>query len=137
MAYSSVKGKKYQLIQTTKHVIIYCGTVVTEVYDALARYAHKDKIAVMAVTSPDMLYRGYNSEGEDSHISHMLAVLKRDVKVVTVQDAHPASLSWIGSVRGHKVTSLGVSTFGQSGDCIDLFKEYAIDGDSILRAIEK
>jgi pyruvate dehydrogenase E1 component len=118
-------------------VLVYCGTVVTEVLDALARYKNKDKIAVLAVTSPDMLYRGFNSDGDASHVSQLLAGVKKDARIVTVHDAHPASLSWIGSVRGHRVTSLGVSAFGQSGDCIDLFKEYEMDGDAILRALNK
>ncbi len=109
---------------------------MTEVLDAISRYEGKDNIAVLAVTSPDLLYRGFNSEGDDSHIARLLDMVKMDARIVTVHDAHPASLAWIGSVSGHKVKALGVSRFGQSGDCIDLFKEYEIDGDSILRAIK-
>jgi pyruvate dehydrogenase E1 component len=32
-----------------------------------------------------------------------------------VIDGHPATLAWLGSVRGHRVEALGVEHFGQTG----------------------
>ena len=42
-------------------------------------------------------------------------------EMVTVIDGHPATLSWLGSVHGHRVMPLGVTRFGQSGDLPDLY----------------
>ncbi len=49
-------------------------------------------------------------------------------------DGHPATLGWLGSVRGQKVVSLGVESFGQTGDLPDLYRAYGIDTDAILDA---
>ena len=38
----------------------------------------------------------------------------------------------MGSVHGHRVRSLGVNSFGQSGDLIDLYEKYQIDTESIV-----
>ena len=54
--------------------------------------------------------------------------------IVTVLDGHPATLSWLGSVAGHRVRSLGVDAFGQCGNTTDLYREYGIDADVICRA---
>ena len=35
---------------------------------------------------------------------------------------------------GHRVKPLGVQTFGQTGDLVDLFAYYGIDADSIVNA---
>ena len=61
----------------------------------------------------------------------LLAGVPRDAKLVTVIDGHPATLSWLGAVHGHRVTPLGVSEFGQTGDLIDLYRHYGIDADAI------
>ena len=41
--------------------------------------------------------------------------------LITVVDAHPATLSWLGAVDRHRVIPLGVDRFGQSGDIPDLY----------------
>jgi Pyruvate dehydrogenase complex, dehydrogenase (E1) component len=41
------------------------------------------------------------------------------------------TLSWLGSVYGHKTLPLGVDRFGQTGNINDLFKEFTIDSESI------
>jgi len=41
------------------------------------------------------------------------------------------TLSWLGSVFGHKTIPLGVDRFGQTGNIKDLFTEFAIDSNSI------
>jgi pyruvate dehydrogenase E1 component len=60
--------------------------------------------------------------------------LAPDAGLVTILDGHPAALSWIGGVRGHRVRPLGVEHFGQSGDIPDLFERYRIDAAAILDA---
>jgi pyruvate dehydrogenase E1 component len=54
--------------------------------------------------------------------------------MVTVIDAHPATLSWLGAVAQHRVFPLGVEHFGQSGDIPDLYRVYGLDSDAILAA---
>ena len=43
------------------------------------------------------------------------------------------TLSWIGSIYGHKTIPLGVNSFGQTGKVDDLFKEFEIDSKSISK----
>ena len=54
--------------------------------------------------------------------------------IVTVLDGHPATLSWLGGVCGHRVQPLGVSDFGQSADVNDLYAAHGIDEAAIVRA---
>ena len=53
---------------------------------------------------------------------------------MTVVDGHPAALSWIGSVAGHKVRPLGVDRFGQCGTVSDLYRAYGLDAEAIEAA---
>jgi pyruvate dehydrogenase E1 component len=62
----------------------------------------------------------------------MLSRLSPHAGLVTVQDGHPASLSWIGSASGRRVYPLGVAGFGQSGDLPDLYRTYGIDAEAII-----
>jgi pyruvate dehydrogenase E1 component len=54
--------------------------------------------------------------------------------LVTVIDASPSTLSWLGSVAGHKTYALGIDRFGQSGDINDLYREYNLDTEAIVDA---
>jgi len=67
-------------------------------------------------------------------VERLLAPLAPDAGLVTVLDGHPATLSWLGAVRGHAVQALGVEHFGQSGDIPDLFRKYRLDSEAILDA---
>ena len=71
-----------------------------------------------------------------SHIEKLLASLSRDCGLVTVIDGHPASLGWLGSVRGHRVEALGVEHFGQTGTIGDLYRHHGIDANAIIDAAE-
>ena len=42
--------------------------------------------------------------------------------------------NWLGSVAGQRVVPLGVERFGQSGDIVDLYREYGIDADAVVDA---
>ena len=88
----------------------------------------------MAVTSPDRLYGDWRQNGRHSHLAKLLAGLGRGARLVTVLDGHPAALSWIGSIAGHRVRPLGVDRFGQCGDVRDLYRAYGIDAEAIEAA---
>ncbi len=97
---------------------------------------------LLAVTSADRLHAGWQAarrarrHGEDavSHVEGLLAPLARDARIVTVVDGHPATLSWLGSVRGHRTEALGVEHFGQTGTIDDLYRHYGLDPATIVRA---
>jgi pyruvate dehydrogenase E1 component len=64
----------------------------------------------------------------------LLAPLAAAAALVTVVDAHPATLSWLGGVKQHRIYPLGVDRFGQSGDIPDLYRAYGLDADAIIEA---
>ena len=64
----------------------------------------------------------------------MLGELGRGAGLVTIADAAPASLSWLGGVLGQRVAPLGVDRFGQTGNLADLYAAYRLDGAAITEA---
>ncbi|HYD36550.1 MAG TPA: transketolase, partial [Allosphingosinicella sp.] len=124
--------------------LVYCGALAPE---ALAAWeALKDDLpglGLLAVTSPDLLHRGWSERrrgrwsGEGaapSHVERLLAPLSPGAGLVTLLDGAPASLSWLGGVLGHRVSPLGVERFGQTGSLPDLYREYRLDADSLVEA---
>ena len=71
-----------------------------------------------------------------SHIEKLLAPLPRDCGIVSVIDGHPATLGWLGSVRGQRLEALGVERFGQTGSIGDLYRTSGIDANAIIDAAE-
>jgi pyruvate dehydrogenase E1 component len=96
----------------------------------------------LAITSPDLLHRGWTTaqaarwggERKPSHIEHLLSALAPSAGLVTIADAAPASLSWLGGVLGQRVAPLGVEKFGQTGSLADLYAAYRLDGSAIAEA---
>ena len=66
--------------------------------------------------------------------SNLLSQLGRNAGLVTIADAAPASLSWLGGVLGQRVAPLGVERFGQTGNLADLYAAYRLDGAAITEA---
>jgi pyruvate dehydrogenase E1 component len=100
-------------------------------------------LGLLAVTSPDLLHRGWTAaqaarwhgQRRPSHIERFLARLSPSAGLVTLADAAPASLSWLGGVLGQRVAPLGVEKFGQTGGLADLYAVYRLDGDAITEAV--
>jgi pyruvate dehydrogenase E1 component len=100
-------------------------------------------LGLLVVTSPDLLHRGWTAaqaarwggERKPSHAEQLLSRLSRNAGLVTMADAAPASLSWIGGVLGQRVAPLGVEKFGQTGNLADLYATYRLDGDAITEAV--
>lgn len=124
--------------------IVFAGAVAQE-----ARQAHDELLedvpgaGLLAVTSADRLHASWLATqaarvsgvaAGAAHAERLLGALAPDAALVTVADAHPAALSWLGAVRGQRAYPLGVSHFGQSGDIPDLYREHGIDVDAILGA---
>ena len=124
--------------------IVYAGAVAPEASEAHAAITESSPGAgLLAATSPDRLYRGWSSAqrarrsgnvGVASHVEILLGSLAPDARIVTVIDGHPATLGWLGSVRGQRVEPLGVDRFGQSGSLPDLYREHGIGAEAILEA---
>ena len=124
--------------------IVYTGAVAPEAIEAHGAVTASDSGAgLLAVTSADRLYRGWTAAlrarrrrlaGVASHVETLLAPLAHDARIVTVVDGHPATLGWLGSVRGQRVDPLGVDRFGQSGSLPDLYREHGIDAEAIVDA---
>ena len=74
---------------------------------------------------------------DSPHIMAVLSKLDENAAIITVQDGHPASLSWIGAASRRKVYSLGLTEFGQSGNLPDLYHTYGIDADAIIQMAAK
>ena len=100
-------------------------------------------LGLLSVTSPDLLHRGWTAaqaarwggERKPSHIEKLLSQLGRNAGLVTIADAAPASLSWMGGVLGQRVAPLGVERFGQTGNLADLYAAYRLDGAAITEAV--
>lgn len=129
-------------------VIAYSGALAPEAEAAYEEIVKTHpKAGLMAITSLDRLYNEWQDlerlrlKGEDksqmAHVENLLKPLKDNARIVTVIDGHPAALAWLGGVRGHAVAPLGVNSFGQSGDLIDLYNTYQIDKDAIVTAAKR
>ena len=100
-------------------------------------------LGLLAVTSPDLLHRGWTGAQaarwrggrQPSHVEQLLSALAPTAGLVTLADAAPASLSWLGGVLGQRVAPLGVEKFGQTGSLADLYAAYRLDGDAITEAV--
>jgi len=124
--------------------IIYMGAIAPEAKQAFDELlTEMPDAGLLAVTSADHLYSDWQKvktarqKGDKSaraHIENILMSLSPSAGLVTVVDGYPASLSWLGGVLGHRVEGLGVTSFGQSGDSIDLYDHYRIDANAILDA---
>jgi pyruvate dehydrogenase E1 component len=118
--------------------IVYCGAVAPEALTAhQAILEDAPGAGLLAVTSPGSLYRDWQDSlraGRPGVAERLLARLRPGAALVTVADAHPAALSWLGAVARMPIVPLGVARFGQSGDIPDLYREYGIDAEAIIDA---
>ena len=127
-------------------VIAYTGAVAPEAIAAAGLMAEDRRdVGLLAITSADRLNAGWTAAqrarergalGARSLVERLMADVPRDCGVVTVLDGHPATLAWLGSVHGHRVRSLGVEHFGQTGSLGELYRHYGIDAQAIMRAGE-
>ncbi len=92
---------------------------------------------LLAVTSPDQLHKNWLSAeqgAEEFHLARLFSEVPQNAGIVTVCDAHPATLSWLGASLVREVVPLGVEGFGQSADLPDLYRSLKIDSDAIVDA---
>lgn len=127
-------------------VIAYTGSVAPEAIAAVGMLGEDRRdVGLLAVTSADRLSAGWSAAQRArerglsharGHIERLLDGLPPHCALVTVVDGHPATLSWLGSVAGHRTRALGVEHFGQTGTIADLYRHYGIDAHGIVAAAE-
>jgi pyruvate dehydrogenase E1 component len=127
-------------------VVAFTGAVAPEAVQAVGLMAEDRRdVGLLAVTSADRLNAGWTAAQRArerglvharSHIERLLAGVPAHCGIVTVLDGHPATLAWLGAVNGHRVRSLGVEHFGQTGSIPDLYRHYGIDADAIIAAAQ-
>ena len=127
-------------------VVAFAGAIAPEAIRAVGSIGeYRRDVGLLAVTSADRLNAGWTASqrarerglaSARGHVERLMAAVPLHCAIVTVTDAHPASLGWLGSVLGHRVRALGVEHFGQTGTIADLYKHYGIDANAIIRAAE-
>lgn len=127
-------------------VIVAMGAITPEAIRAVGMMAEDRRdVGLMIVTSADRLNAGWTAAqrarqsglgNTQSHVETLLDQVPRSAALITVLDGHPATLAWMAGVYGHRVTSLGVEHFGQTGDLEDLYAHYRVDAAAIIDAAE-
>jgi len=121
-----------------------CGAMVPEALAASEILMQEGIYAtVINVTGPGPLYRNYRNLVNDSMVGgNNINRAVRDLfpgaiqkaPVVTVADAHPHAMAWVGGALQSRIFPLGVYDWGQSGSRYDLYREYGTDVDGIVAA---
>ncbi|VWX60368.1 transketolase [Sphingorhabdus sp. 109] len=127
--------------------IIFTGAVAPEALEAWESLSEDmPGLGLLNVTSPDLLHRGWSAcragrwtngraDIPPSHAEHLLSALAPGAGLVTILDGSPGALSWLGGVKGMRVSPLGTDRFGQTGDLPDLYREYRLDAEAIVDAV--
>jgi pyruvate dehydrogenase E1 component len=128
-----------------KAAIAFSGAIAPEVLAAAEALAEDmPGLGILNVTSPDLLHRGWSARRAarwtgkavpKSHVETLLSALPASAGLVTILDGSPSALSWLGGVRGQRVSPLGLDSFGQTGDLPDLYRKYRLDADAIVEAV--
>ncbi|OYY70220.1 transketolase [Sphingomonas sp. 28-63-12] len=128
----------------TEAALVFSGAVAPEVLAAHAALLEDlPGLGLLNVTSPDLLHRGWSARRAarwtgtppaPSHVETLLSALAPGAGLVTIIDGSPGALSWLGGVRGMRVSPLGVDRFGQTGDLPDLHRHYRLDAEAIIDA---
>ncbi|MCJ2180765.1 transketolase [Novosphingobium album (ex Hu et al. 2023)] len=124
--------------------IVFTGVVAPEVLQAWEQLREDmPGLGLLNVTSADLLHRGWAARRaalwtgqtvEPCHAETLLGALSPGAGLVTVLDGSPGALSWLGGVKGMRVSPLGTDRFGQTGDLPDLYRIYRLDVDAIIDA---
>ncbi len=136
--------KGYRPGQNVVHLFV-SGVMVREVLATARQLRAQGLFAnVFNVTSADLLFHDYlaaqkekmRGQKRNCWVEELVPAHERKAPVVTVQDAHPHTLSFIGGVLSTRMMNLGVADFGQSGSQADLYRTYGIATENIIEAAE-
>jgi pyruvate dehydrogenase E1 component len=122
--------------------LVGVGALMPEVIDAARLLGqHGVTAGVVCLTSPDLVFRSFQQHGTRAaaaggtgNIVDELFPAHAPAPLLTVQDGHPHTLSFLAGVRGGRIRCLGVIDFGQSSDLADAYALHGIDVASIVDA---
>ncbi|UKA68476.1 pyruvate dehydrogenase [Arthrobacter sp. FW306-05-C] len=122
-----------------KVTLVGVGALMPEVLGAAARLKELGITAgVVCLTSPDLVFESLQQRNAlNSGAGHIVDILfprHAPRPLVTVQDGHPHTLSFLAGARGDRTAFLGVKDFGQSSSLEDAYRIHGIDEESILNA---
>ncbi|WP_434144549.1 transketolase-like TK C-terminal-containing protein [Leucobacter sp. gxy201] len=125
---------------TDEVTLVGAGAIMPEVLAAAETLEQAGvRAGVVCLTSPDLVFRSLQQRGRidaavGSDIISTLFPSESPAPLVTVQDGHPHTLSFLAGARGDRVRNLGVTEFGQSTDLADAYALHGIDAASIVDA---
>ena len=120
--------------------LVGVGAIMPEVLTAADTLARDTEQAphVVCLTSPDLIFRATQARRGLTHGSD--AILRRLfpddrlTPIVTVMDAHPHTLSFLGVTGRIPITNIGVERFGQAGSLEDVYAHHGLDPETIVGA---
>ncbi len=127
-------------------ILAASGPVMPEVLAAAALLEEEGVgVTVVDVTSQDRLFhawreslnkaaRGARLPEGPGHIASLIEPSERSAPIVTVHDAAPHSLAWLGSVFGQRMAPIGVDRFGESGAISDLYEAMGFLPEQIVNS---
>lgn len=128
-------------------VIAVAGPPVVEVMDAAIELEESEGIHVhvVSITSNDLLFQGWHSSdaatdrgeypGEPGHLATLIPPHLREAPIITVHDASPHAMAWLGSVYGQPAHPLGPVRFGEAGSIADLYDAHRLSARKIINAV--
>jgi len=133
-AYRLLDARTQQGYDPARAVNVFAAGVMVPDALAAARRLGEDGVfaSVIAVTSPDLLYRGLRAPRP--YVETLVTAEEEDVPIVSVLDGHSHTLGFLGGALGVTQLALGVDDFGQSGTRGALYRHYGIDADAIVAA---
>jgi len=127
-------------------ILAATGPVMPEVLAAADLLADEGVAAtVIDITSLDRLFRGWAGGQSNAvrdarmpidagHLENLISPAERTAPIVTIHDASPHAMAWLGSVFGQRVLPIGVSRFGESGTIAELYEAFGFLPEQIATA---
>lgn len=102
-------------------------------------------VTVVDVTSADRLFRSWADRNRTSAtnaavpadlsvLGRLIEPSERRAPILTIHDAAPHALAWIGAVFGAPTIPVGVEEFGESGTIPELYEKFQLRPDDIVNA---
>ena len=120
--------------------LVGVGALMPEVLAAAEVLGDAGVVAgVVCLTSPDLVFRSFQQRGTRAPdvrgaIVDELFPAHAPAPLLTVQDGHPHTLSFLAGVRGDRIRCLGVTEFGQSTSLDEAYALHGMDVPAIVDA---
>ena len=125
-------------------VIAACGAMIPQALAARDLLAAEDiGASIVNVTSPDRLFRALRTRtntlrsgrlSDPSILERLVLPEERSVPLVTVHDAAPHALSFLGAAFAAPLIPLGVDRFGQCGSQPEVYEWLDLNAEAIAEA---